>query len=244
MKFILSMIFLLPALFVNAQTRLVPAKKLVDKKWLTDQRYQMAWYAIRDTARFEIGKITVQVSNGNSRITVITQVNMKNAKSPWIDSTIANAEDLAPVYHSSYNAQRDMVLNFGKVVTGFYTDKVNKTTTAINDTTTEYYFDSNIYPALVTWLPLKEGYKQDISIYDYNPRGKTGVLKAMIREVKKGVLESAKSGIQEVWIVSVSDEIGGDDAVNTYYIGITDRKLWKQELIAGGRKMKMELIEE
>jgi hypothetical protein len=244
MKHILSMIFLLPALFGNSQTRLVPAKKLVDKKWLITQHYQMAWYALKDTAKMEIGKITTQVSNENNRVTVITQVNMKNARTPWVDSTIANAEDLGPVYHSSYNAQRDMVLNFGKIVTGFYTDKVNKVTTAIRDTTNEKYFDSNIYPALITWLPLKEGYKQDISIYDFNPRGKTGVLKAMIREVKKGVFESTKSGIHQVWIVTISDEISGEDAVNTYYIGIADRKLWRQELSAGGRKMRMELIED
>jgi hypothetical protein len=242
MKLILSTIFLLPAFFVNSQTRLIPAKKVVDKKWLKNQQYQMAWYAIKDTVKFEIGKVTTQISNEKNRITVVTQVNMKKATSPWVDTTIADAKDLRPVYHSSYNAQRDMILNFGKIVTGFYTDKINNVTTQIRDTINEYYFDSNIYPALITWLPLKEDYKQDISIYDYNPRGKTGVLKAMVKDVKKGVFESAGSGIHQVWIVTISDEIGGEDAISTYYIDIADRKLWKLELDAGARKMTMELI--
>ncbi len=104
-----------------------------------------------------------------------------------------------------------------------------------------YYFDSNIYPSLITWLPLAEGYRQDISMYDFNPNGKTGLLKAMIKEVKKGIFVSAKTGSHDVWIVSVSDEIAA--SVSTYFIDIADRRLWKQEVNAGGRKMILESIE-
>ncbi|MGB4844830.1 MAG: hypothetical protein WBP16_10225 [Ferruginibacter sp.] len=244
MKIFISILLLGSTLFVNGQVKLIPAKKIVDSKWLKNQQYQMAWYAIKDTAKIEIGKVTTQIDVKKNRVTVITEVSLKRTQSPWIDSTIANTKDLNPVYHSSYNSQRDMILNFGKTVTGFYTDKTSKVTTIINDTTNSGYFDSNIYPVLIGWLPLEEGYKKDISIYDYNPKGKTGILKAMIRDVKKGTIESNKSGLHDVWVVTVSDEIGGEDAVSTYYIDIADRKLWKQELNAGARKMLMELIEE
>ena len=100
-----------------------------------------------------------------------------------------------------------MVLNFGNIVTGFYLDKIKKTNTGISDTTKIDYFDSNLYPSLIGWLPLKDGYTQDISIYDYNPAAKIGVIKAAVKEVKSGTYTSAKSGVRDVWMVTVTDEI-------------------------------------
>lgn len=243
MKYAALLILFLSSLLSYAQPKLVPAKNVVEKKWMTNQQYEMIWYALRDTAKFEIGKVLTQVSNTDNKITVITQVTMKRSNTPWIDSTIALVKDLSPVYHSSYNAQRDMVLNFGKIVTGYYNDKIKKTTAVIRDTTREGYFDSNLYPALLTWLPLKEGYKQDISIYDYNPSGTIGVMKASVEDVKKGMYESERSGPHDVWVVTVSDEIGGSDSKMIYYIDMADRKLWKQEINAGARRMLMQRVE-
>jgi hypothetical protein len=204
----------------------------------------MIWYALRDTAKFEMGKVTTQILVNKKRLTVITGVNMKNMKTPWIDSTVADIKTLSPIMHSSYNMQRDMVLNFGKIVTGFYTDKIKKTNSVVNDTAGTRYFDSNLYPVLLGWLPLSNGYTQDISIYDYNPSAKIGVLKATIKGVTTRTYQSDKNGIRDVWVVSVSDEIGnGENGVSTYYFDKTDRRLWKQEINANGRKMIMKLVE-
>lgn len=200
----------------------------------------MTWFAVRDTAIFEIGEVSTQILTDINYITIVTEVKMKNSKEPWIDTTIANIPTLRPIRHASYNMQRDMVLNFGKVVTGFYYDKLKQQNYPVSDTTSKEYFDSNLYPALVAWLPLKEGYKQDISIYDYNSSGKIGVIKASIKNVASGTYESTKSGIKNVWIVTVADEIGnGKNDFMTYYIDKKDRKLWKQEINAAGRKMIM-----
>lgn len=239
MKYTLIAAMLFSNIIADAQTKLVPANNVVDKKWLTNQKYEMIWYTIRDTTKFEIGKFATEISNTGDKITVITQITMKRGSGLWIDSTVASAKDLQPIYHSSYNVQRDMVLNFGKVVTGYYNNKTNKTTINISDTTKEAYFDSNIYPTLLAWLPFKEGYKQDIAIYDYNPGGKIGIIKASVQDVKKGTWKSEISGVHDVWIVTVADEIGGGDSKSVYYIDITDRKLWKQEVDAAGRKMMM-----
>jgi hypothetical protein len=244
MKYILTAIIISFALLANAQTILMPSKNAVEKKWIKNQDYQMVWYALSDTAKMEIGKVNTSISSDKKNITVVTQVSMKQMKTPWLDSTVAEKNTLKPIRHSSYNGQRDMVLNFGKVVTGFYNNKIKKKQTEIKDTTTGAYFDSNLYPTLITWLPLKEGYKQDISIYDYNPDAKIGVLKAFVKEVKKGTYESKNSGTRNVWIVTVADEIGnGENGVSTYYIDALDRKVWKQEIEAGGRKMEMVLVE-
>jgi hypothetical protein len=241
MKLIFLFILTIATLTSNAQNLLTPSKKSFDKKWIKNASYQMTWYALRDTAKIEIGKVATQISTDKTNLTIVTQVSMRNMKTPWEDSTVANLKTLSPIRHSSYNMQRDMVLNFGNTVTGFYKDKIKKSTTIINDTTKSDYFDSNLYPVLIGWLPLDNNYKQDISIYDYNPSAKIGVIKASVKNVSSSTYQTDKNGIRNVWIVTVSDEIG--NGVNTYYFDKVDRKLWKQEIDANGRKMMMKLVE-
>lgn len=228
----------------NAQSLLTPSKKSFEKKWIKNSEYQMIWYSLKDTAKFEIGKVTTQISSDKTNLTVISQISMKNMKTPWVDSTVANLKTLKPIKHSSYNMQRDMVLNFGEIVTGFYNDKMKKNTIIVNDTTKSDYFDSNLYPFIIGWLPLENNYKQDISIYDYNPSAKIGVIKASVKNVTSSTYQTDKNGIKNVWVVTVSDEIGnGENAVSTYYFDKVDRKLWKQEIDVNGRKMIMKLVE-
>jgi hypothetical protein len=239
----LSLLTLVTAIS-NAQTILTPSKKAFEKKWVNNANYQMTWYALKDTVKYEMGKVTTQIYRDKKTLTVVTQVSMKNMKSPWVDSTVANLKTLKPIRHSSYNMQRDMVLNFDKIVTGFYHDKMKKSRTVVRDSTKNDYFDSNLYPVLLGWLPLENNYKQDIAIYDYNPSAKIGVIKASVKNVTSSTYQTDKSGVRDVWVVIVSDEIGnGENGVSTYYFDKADRKLWKQEINANGRKMLMKLIE-
>lgn len=241
MKLIISVMIAFITLAVNAQSSLVPGNNCFEKKWLKNETYKMTWFTLKDTVKSELAEVSTSVSLDENYITIVTLVNMKNSNFPWIDTTVANLLTLQPIRHASYNRQRDMVLNFGKTVTGFYYDKQKQQNYLINDTTSKKYFDSNIYPVLITWLPLKEGYTEDISIYDYNPSGKTGVIKAFIINVSSGTYESAKSGTKDVWAVTVADEIGnGKNDFMIYYIDKTDRKLWKQELNVAGRKMLLQ----
>jgi hypothetical protein len=224
----------------DAQTLLIPGENVVEKKWIGNTAYQMTWYALKDTLRMEIGDLSTEIKTDKSSITVVTNVRIKSRNTPWVDSTIADINTLKPIHHSSYNSQRDMVLDFGKIVSGFYKDKVTNKNISISDTTTTDYFDSNLYPTLIGWLPLRQGYRQDISIYDYNPTGKIGVIKAYVKEVKTGTYQSSLSGLRDVWIVTVTDEIGnGENGISIYYLDKSNRKLWKQEINAGGRKMLM-----
>lgn len=244
MKSILTTILAIVTIAANAQMGVTLGKNSFQKKWLKNETYQMIWYAISDTAKLEIGKVSTQIKIDKKNITIVTHVNLKNMKTPWVDSTIAKISTLEPIHHGSYNMQRDMVLNFGKIVTGFYNDKTKQQLTIISDTTVGDYFDSNLYPSLIGWLPLKEGYKEDISIYDYNPSNKIGVIKARVNEVKSGTYNSISSGAKSVWIVTLTDEINTGKNDNTiYYIDKADRRLWKQEINAGGRKMMMQLTE-
>lgn len=241
MKSILISILCIACLKNYAQNPLTPSIKSFEKKWVINTNYQMIWYALKDSSKIEMGSVTTQITTDKNNLTVVTQVNLKNMKTPWIDSTIANLKTLTPIKHSSYNMQRDMVLNFGKIVTGYYNDKMKGINTIVADTTKSDYFDSNLYPILIGWLPLADNYKQDIFIYDYNPSAKIGVIKATVQNVTSSNYQTDKNGVKSVWVVTVSDEIG--NGVSTYYFGKEDRKLWKQEIYANGRKMMMKLVE-
>ncbi len=245
MRAFAAVVFVLTAMVANGQKNLVPGKSAFENKWVKNETAEMVWYALRDTVKLEIGRVVTDIRKEEKQLIVTTEVKMKGAPSKWIDSTIADLHTLKPVRHASYNAQRDMALDFGNPVTGFYHDKIKKQVTEIRDTTREAYFDSNIYSTMIAWLPLHDGYTQNISIYDYNPAGKTGVSTVDVRKVVSGSYETARSGSRNVWVVTLAAEIGGSgNSVSTYFIDKADRKLWKQEINAGNRKMLMERIEQ
>ncbi|OUR97635.1 hypothetical protein A9Q86_15595 [Flavobacteriales bacterium 33_180_T64] len=60
---------------------------------------------------------------------------MNQAKTKWFDITIAHINNLKPMYHSSYNQQRDRGLNFDEKVTGYYFDKKTHTKSEISENT-------------------------------------------------------------------------------------------------------------
>ncbi len=245
MKFIALVILSITILSAKAQNILTPGSYSFEHKFIEEKAYRMKWVAIKDTMQIELGELLTKYIADNNYLTIVTEVIQNKGTEPWIDSTVAEVHTLAPVYHSSYNWQRDIQINFGRVLTGFYWDKVKKENHLIKDSTKFTYFDSNLYPSLIAWLPLNEGYKQDISIYDFNLYGKQGVMMARIKEVKSGIYESFLSGIQPVWIVVTTDEISNDIAnTKIYYVGKSDRKLWKQEIIVGNRKMILSRIEQ
>jgi hypothetical protein len=135
-----------------------------------------------------------------------------------------------------------MALNFGPVVSGYYYDLMKKENIVVTDTTRSPYFDSNLYPAIIRWLPLAEGYSASMAIYDYNPRGKTGVLKVTVQSVGMDSVMMPKSGKQMVWAVKVADEIA-EGSVSTYFIHPVTRRLLRQEIKIPGRLILMELEE-
>ncbi|MCX2495519.1 hypothetical protein OQX63_18650 [Pedobacter sp. PF22-3] len=223
---------------------IISAKKnLVDKKWIHNQNYQMEWTMLKDTSKFTIGFVDTKVEVLGDKIQVITTVKMKSSPSSWIDSTIVKKADFSPVYHASYNAQRDMSIHFGTDIKGFYHDKTSGKKTAIAQQVAPGYFDSNFYPMLINWLPLKTGFKADLNIFDYNPNGKTGVIKAHILSVSEGKYHTKNSGDRNVWIVEASDEISSTGGKSIYQIDQITRQLYLQQITMGSRIMEMKLLE-
>lgn len=225
---------------IAQDSTITPSNNSFDPNLIKNENYEMNWFMEMDTTKMEIGKIKTEIKRIKNNVLIITSVKMNQAQTKWVDTTLARINDLKPIYHSSYNQQRDMVLNFDELVTGYYFDKKTNIKSEISEITTSSYFDSNIYPQLIRWLPLNNKYSKIISIFDYNPTAKTGVIKAFIKNVEKGKMPGNSD--RDVWIVKVTDDITDDKAISTYYIDSNTRQIIRQEMDMQGRKMVMELV--
>lgn len=221
---------------------LSPSNNPANSKLLKPETSEMNWFMIKDSVKVQIGKLQTQIKKKKNQIFIITTVEMKQSSTKWIDSTIVETQNFKPIYHSSYNQQRDMVLKFGKKITGYYLDKQTKNKTLISEEVHKSFFDSNFYPQLIRLLPLEDNYSTTISIFDYNPTAKIGVITATIRNTKEVTIDF-NGQKKSVWKVETTDDISNNSTLNTYYIEVSTRKVLKQEIDFGGRKMLMELTE-
>lgn len=223
--------------FFSAQNLLSPTNVKLDSKYIQDESSEVSWTMENVGSKIEIGKVTTDFKKLNKKDLLIkTTVKMKQSTEAWIDSTIVKISDFQPVYHSSFNSMRNMSIIFNKnKATGYYLDKKTQKKDMIDEATNSPYFDSNAYPALIRFLPLKENYTTELSIFDYNPTAKKGIIKAYIEKVEKAEYNGKK-----VWVVKTTDDIQDRKTESTYYIDMITRKVLKQEINAGGRKMIME----
>lgn len=237
MRTFLILLIIGSANFFSAQTLLLPSNIKIDSKYIQEELSEVSWTMENAGSKIEIGKVTTEYKKLNKKDLLIrTTVKMKQSPEAWVDSTIIKISNFQPVYHSSFNSMRNMSLTFNKnKVTGYYLDKKTQKKDMIDETITSAYFDSNSYPALIRFLPLKENYISEISIFDYNPTAKKGIIKAYIEKVEEGEYNG-----KQVWIVKTTDDIQDRKTESIYYIDTITRKVLKQEINAGGRKMIME----
>ncbi|SFN56230.1 hypothetical protein SAMN05421594_3248 [Chryseobacterium oleae] len=232
-------LLLVSSVHLFSQKLLTPANSSIDAKLIKDETSEAIWYADNAGTKTEIGSIITELKKLNKTDLLIrTTVKLKQAPdAKWTDSTIVKTANFEPVYHSSFNMMRDMVLKSGKTkVTGYYLDKKSQEKHSI-DIPAANYFDSSSYPMMIRFSPLKENYTADLSIFDYNPDAKQGLIKAYILEVKKTDYDGKK-----VWAVKTTDDIRNKTTFVTYYIDTETRKILKQDMDLGGRKMTLETI--
>jgi hypothetical protein len=119
-----------------------------------------------------------------------------------------------------------MVLHYqeGKV-SGWYNDKRKGVTTQTLDTVAGLYFDSNIYPHLLAWLPLKKGYTSQIPIYNFGGPENRGVFSVSITSVTEDTYTTSQNEVVKVYVVDIVD--GSSQSVSQYFIGQKDRKTYK-----------------
>lgn len=237
MKTILFLLILSSANFFS-QKLLTPENSGINSKLIQNETSEAVWFAENAGTKIEIGSIITEIKKLNKADLLIrTTVKMKQAPdAQWTDSTLVKTSNFNPVYHSSYNSMRDMVLKSEKdKVTGYYLDKKSQKKDMI-EIPADHYFDSSSYAQLIRYLPLKEHYTVEISIFDYNPKSeKKGIMKAYILDTQKTEYKG-----KPVWAVKTNDDISNKSTTVTYYIDSVTRKIVKQDIEMAGRKMYLE----
>ncbi|SEL50881.1 hypothetical protein SAMN04487910_2670 [Aquimarina amphilecti] len=243
-KIICLLLFILGAStqVTSQEIPLNPQNNPADMNLLESGTSKMSWFMVKDSIEIKIGDVHTEIRKEKDSISIITTIVMKQSPSKWVDSTVIRTHNFEPIYHSSFNQQRDMVLKFDKKITGYYLDKQTSTKTQISEEADKPFFDSNFYPQLIRLLPLKDGYSNTISIFDYSPKSKIGVITATIKNTEKSTTEY-NGELKKVWKVETTDEISDNSATSTYYIDMSTREILKQEIDFGGRKMIMKLVE-
>jgi len=239
--YILLFIFGASAQVFSQETLLSPSNNTANETLIKSETSEMSWFMLQDTLKIKIGSILTKIQKEKERIYIITSVDMKQSTTKWIDSTIVENQTFKPLYHSSFNQQRDMVLEFREKITGYYLDKQTDTKTEISEKVDKPFFDSNFYPQLIRLLPLENGYSNTISIFDYNPNSKIGAITATIKNTEETSI-SFNGKKTQVWKVETTDDISNNTAKMIYFIDKSTRKILKQEIDVGGRKMLMELV--
>lgn len=231
-------LLLISSTSVFSQKLMNPNSSTIDAKLIKDETSDAVWYAENAGQKIKIGTITTELKKLNKTDLLIrTSVRLEKAPdAKWTDSTIVKTANFEPVYHSSFNMMRDMVLKSGKTqVTGYFLDKKSQKKDNIEMEAADY-FDSSSYPVMLRFLPLKENYTAEISIFDYNPNAKKGLIKAYILDIKKVDYLGKK-----VWAVKTTDDIADKTSIATYYIDPETRKVLKQDIDLNGRKMTLEI---
>jgi hypothetical protein len=230
-------VLIIASIASRAQTVLVPGENIFDKKFIKNSSYEMVCYANVNGSQVEISSFNVQISTSNKTLAVYTTLRMAASQDVSIDTSIADWDTFKPIYRSSSNKVRDMVLHYGKEVTGYYYDKQSRKRQTIKDPVKNTFFDSYAYPYILGLLPLTTGYKNDIAVYDFKPGNKTNTKTARIEEVKSNLYKSNLTGEHKVWQVNVFEPATNDSYV--YYIDKDTRRLWKIEIQTQGQQLAL-----
>ncbi len=220
----------------HAQTVLTPGDNALDKKHIKSGTYEMACYAESNGQQVEISTFIININAAGKNLGVYTQLQMTGSKDVSIDTSISDAGTFRPIYRSSNSRNRQMVVNYGKEVTGFYYDKQTKKRHTIKDQGNDF-FDSYTYPYLLGLLPLTTGYRGDLAVYDFKPGNTTNTKNARIEEVKSNLYKSNLTGDHKVWQVKVYEEATKDSYV--YYIDKDSRRIWKIDILTQGQRLQL-----
>lgn len=218
----------------KAQSLVVPGENVLEKKWIKNGKYDMACYAEHNGQQVMISSFSYQVNTTNKALAVYTAYQMTGSPDITVDTSIADANTFKPIYRSSFGSTKDMVIHFGKEVSGYYYDKQHKKRHSIKEAGAGY-FDNFMYPYILGFLPLTTGYKSDLAVFEYKPGNHTSTKKTRIEEVKSNIYNSSLTGEHKVWAVHVFEEATNDRYV--YHIDKETRRLWKVEIETQGQKL-------
>ncbi len=233
------LIILLLCIFTTTNAQISPQNWQIEPIYAVNQTSTMNWFWQIDSTNVPIGDITTSVYKNNDSLLLITTVKIENSL-PWTDTTVAELPNLKPIYHSSFNAQRNMAIHYINGINAWYFDKQSQEKSTFEDGRSILFFDSNIYPFVLRFLDYNSIQTDSLLIFDYNPKLYSGVAQVYIEKVEKEILRKGKFIGEKVFKVVVTDQLSLRKIKSIYFIQSDTRQLLRQEIHINGRVMIME----
>jgi hypothetical protein len=228
-KIILSITICLFTIQSFAQiTVIAPGDKRIDKAKLKDFSNITMDYTRRgaDARSRLIGKYEITQKYDNKTLEVITALNYENKSIPKLKHIVANADNFNPISLQFLNMYMILELNFSNKITGVEQASGSEVKTPFTEEMKDGYFDNNIIPYLLPALPLKEGFRAKLPVYNYFAKNQDDKFyNAIIIGVNSEVKYSHFTGNHNVWQVMVLDD--DTKETTTYFIEKETGKLWE-----------------
>ena len=221
----------------EAQTNILPGGNAFDGKWLKNEKYEMDCFMVDGSQKSKYGTFKIEVKVNNNKLSVITNLLLPASNETVTDTSISNATQLDPLYRSSNSKTKKYALHFDKEVRGYYLDKISGKTTAVKEPLNKNAFDGYLYPYLLGTLPLDPKFKGKLAAYNFNPDNKDRVHDVNINGVQSETYMTRTEGARSVWKVDVVEEVSND--AYSYYVDKESRKLWKVDILTGGRRIEL-----
>ncbi|GLB52739.1 hypothetical protein NBRC110019_17790 [Neptunitalea chrysea] len=209
-QFLILGVALLVTTHSFGQKRITPGDKRIISQRVQNEHYAMLWSMVKGDTITELGKVLTEIKVLDEKVLFRNEIKRNGTNDKFVDSTIVSLPDMAPIYHFSDNAKREIVINYGENVEGYYIDKSKKEKLILEG---QYpsSFDSSMYPQLIRCLPLSQNYTADLLIFNFDPEHITDVVNAYIKSTSAAVLNNVR-----VWDVTVKSDIS--DTQTHYYI--------------------------
>ena len=225
-KLILISTLQLFSIFSYGQQIISPSDKSINKSLLKSATYILDYSSISNGNLINIGYYKIEINYNNQNLDVNATLFFNNKDKPWKDHYVADGNSFKSKSVESTRSDRSLLLNFGSEITGSHQDHNRNKKTIIKEKPKGSFFDISIYPYLLSALPLTEGYKANIPVFDYEAlTADKKFSNVEITGVYAKEYFSSFTGTHKVWRVDVYEE----SSQNTvqYHIDQKTGKFWK-----------------
>jgi hypothetical protein len=210
-----------------AQTNILQGDLSINKSFLKSRTTIMEYSSSQNGSALSlVGNYKIEVAYSAQTLDVKTTLSFKNKNTPWIDHLVTDATSFNPISLASQTSSRSLKLNFGNEITGSLQDYNRGTKTTIKEKSKASYFDKSIYPFTIPALPLKEGYKATIPVFDFEAlESNKKYSNVLITGVYSVAYRSNFTGTHKVWRVEVFEE--STQQTLKYFFDQKTGRFWK-----------------
>lgn len=205
-------------------TIIEPGDKNVDASLINKGTFTWGWFKDGQT---DLGFKKVKVQYSNQKLFFITHRNNRKQAIYETDSLVLDATTLKPVYRNYRGEEVSYYMQYGSTIKGARTILETNKKENLSEPFNGKYFDLLTLPLIISCLPLSPGYQATIPVVDYNSEFKPVFYTFKITEVAEKKTISERSGVHDVWKVTVYERKRGDEYI--LYIDKYSRRILRMD---------------